>query len=153
MPDRQAALVQYLQADAGLAGILKGRVYDEELPDNIVSRMPIPCVLVMSSAGSRNIGSPDNDFSDASVAVRVYAWKTLNSARSLEAQVYDVLRHITREVVGDTLLHWCRPGGSPIGIRVQTITWPGGVVDQSTHWPYVQRSWQVLAADIPVPVS
>ena len=58
MPDRQAALVQYLQADAGLAGILKGRVYDEELPDNVVSRMPIPCVLVMSSAGARNIGAP-----------------------------------------------------------------------------------------------
>jgi hypothetical protein len=151
MPDRYSALVQVLQSNAGLAGILKGRVFDEELPDSIVSRMPVPCVVVMSSAGARNIGGPDNDFSDAGATVRIYAWRTLNSARALESQVYDVLRHITRKVVGDTLLHWCRPGGSAIAVRAQTVVWPGGVVDQSTHWPYVQRSWQVLAADIPVP--
>lgn len=152
MPDRYAAIVQFLQADPTLAPIIKNRVYDEEIPDNVVSRMPVPCVLIMSAGGSHNIGSPDNDFSDEVVAVRVYAWKTLGSCRDLERQVYDLLRGVTRLVVGDTLLHWCRPAGGAIPIRAQPIIWPGGVVDESTHWPYVQRSWQVLAADIPVPV-
>lgn len=152
MPDRLPALVQFLQADPGLTAVVKSRVYGEELPDNIISRMPLPVVLLMSAGGSHNIGSPTNDFSDERIDVRCYAWKTLESCRAIEHMVYDLLRNLTRVVVGDTLVHWCVAAGGPIPVRVQTITWPGGVVDQSTHWPYVQRSWQVLAADIPVPV-
>ena len=152
MPDRLAAIVQYLQDDTDVAAIVKSRVFDEELPDNIVSRMPVPSILVLTAGGAGNLGAPTNDFSDSRIDVRCYAWKTIESCRALELLVYDKLRSIQRLVVGDTLVHWCNAAGGPTPVRVQSITWPGGVVDQSTHWPYVQRSWQVLAADIPVPV-
>jgi hypothetical protein len=152
MPDRLSALVQFLQADTALYTKVNGRVYSEELPDNVVSRMPVPCILLLSAGGSHSIGAPDNDFSDSRIDVRCYAWKTIESCRALESEVYNLLRRLTRAVVGDTLLHWCRSAGGPIPIRSMPIVWPGGVVDESTHWPYVQRSWQVLAADIPVPV-
>jgi hypothetical protein len=147
-----AAIVQFLQGNGALDWIVANRVFDEELPDNVVSRMPVPCILVMSAGGSHNIGGATNDFSDERVDVRCYAWNTLESARALEYQVYDLLRNLTRVVVGDVLLHWCRSAGGAVPVRSMPITWPGGVIDESTHWPYVQRSWQVLAADIPVPV-
>ena len=152
MPDRISAILQFLQDDSDLGQIVKGRIYDEELPDNIISRMPLPVILLLTAGGGGNIGAPTNDFSDQRVDVRCYAWKTLESCRALERMVYDLLRNLTRVVVGDTLLHWCVSAGGPIPVRTQTISWPGGVVDQSTHWPYIQRSWQVLAADIPVAV-
>lgn len=148
-PDRISALVSFLKSDDDLRSITKGRIYDEELPDFITGKMPTAAIVVMSAGGGSNIGGPDNDFSDSRVDVRCYAW-ALESARSLEARTHNLLRHMPTNTQGQVLLHWARRAGGPITNRAQPLVWPTGEVDKTTHWPYVQRAWQVMAADIPV---
>lgn len=148
--DRLVAVVSFLKAQPRVEAIAGLRVYDEEIPDNIVGKMPKPVVVVSDSGGAHTYGGASQDFSDARVDVRCYAW-SLASARELELETFNALRRLQRVVIGDVLLHWARPAGGVMTMRAQAIVWPGGAVDQSTHWPFAQRSWQILAADIPVP--
>jgi hypothetical protein len=154
--DHVAALIDYLKADSAIQAAVGVNgtypVFDEEIPDQIIGLMPMPVIVVMMTPGSRNFGGPTNDFSDKMVDVRAYA-ADVPSARALEVKVYDCLRNMrTNRRVG-TLLHFARAAGSPQVMRSQQITWPGGVVDSTTHWPYVWRAWQVMSADIPVLTS
>lgn len=147
MPNRIAALVTLLKADSTVAGMVAGRVFDQEIPDSHVSRMPRSCLVVRSAGGSQAIGQGYADYSDERIDVRHYAW-TPSSAYELYLAVRDVLRSLHRVSVGDTVLHWCRPAGGPVSMREPATGWPGGAPDNTTHWPSVIASWQVLAADI-----
>lgn len=150
--DRVKALVQFLKNNPSVSAMVGARIYDDEIPDAAVARMPKATVVIKRSGGARSIGGPDNDFSDARVDVRCYAW-TKASAVDLELAVYDALRHLTRVVVGGTLLHWCRDAsGLQTGYEPTTPITPSTPVDRKNAWPFAWRSWQVMAADIPVPV-
>lgn len=151
--DRVAAIVQFLKTQTSVTDVVGQRIFDHEIPDAAVARMPRPTVVVMYGGGGRSIGGPQNDFSDGRIDVRCYAWKTKNSAAEIEELVYNVLRRVTRKVVGNALIHWCRDAsGVSVGREPTAPLLPGVPVDQSRSWPYAFRSWQVLAADIPVPV-
>lgn len=153
MPERANALTQFLKTQTAVTGIAGARIYDEEMPDSAVRAMPKATILVQSTGGGRTIGGPDNDFSDGRIDIKCYAW-TKSSAKDLERVVYNALRHLTRVVVGDTLVHWCRDsGGMNCYYEPQTPITPSTPVDKEKSWPVAHRAWQVLISDIPVPIG
>jgi hypothetical protein len=147
-------LVQAIQNEVALFAIFGKRVYDEELPDFAIARMPRPTVVLMRSGGAPTAGgSSYNDFSSTRVDVRVFAWKTIQSAADLELKVFDLLRNMPTQTIGDCLIYSLLAAGGPIAVRVMPFPRVQGYPDTeasdvSTRWPYVQRSWSILAADV-----
>jgi hypothetical protein len=143
-----------MSAAPTLSAIVGGRIYDEEIPDFAIARMPRPTLVLMRAGGSPVAGgSSYNDFSATRVDVRVFAWKTIQSAADLELKVFDVLRNLPTSTVGDCVIYSIVASGGPIAIRVMPFPRIQGypdteAADVSTRWPYVQRSWSILAADV-----
>lgn len=151
MPNRVVAIQQFLKDDDTVAGMTKGRIYTYELPDPLVAKMPVP-TLVINPAGSANtFGGGYQQISDERLDIRHYAY-TMDSAYDLYGVVFLLLKNMRRTLIGDTLVHWCRKAGGPVSLRAPNVSWPGMTPDPSLHWPAVNASWQVLAADVaPVP--
>lgn len=152
MPNRIAALVQVLKDDPTIAPKTGARVFPNELPDQVVNRMPLFALVIRPAGGGAAFGGGLQDFSDQRVDIHHYG-ATPKGAYELYTLTAQVLKHLPRRSVGDTLLHWARPAGGPNQMREPQAGWPGGVPDDSIHWPFVVASWQVLAADVPIGVA
>ena len=155
MPNRVVALTHFLKDNPTIGGMTRGRVYEYEMPDSQVSKMPVACLVLSPSGSAEAFGGGYQQFSDGRIDITHYAY-TVPSAYELYQAVYAVLKPMRRTLVGDTLLHWCRKAGGPVSIRSAEISWPGMAPDPSLHWPAVTASWQVLSADIapaPQPVG
>lgn len=139
-PDPVRALVAYLRAQPGIAGLAGSRVFTEELPQTENVRMPQAAVVV-SPAGGGLIGNAQL-YGDRRVAIVCYGTTTA-TARTLYNEVRAAMKNLRRELVSDTattrvLLHWARISAEGSSGR-----------DVATNWPVCTSSWQILAADVP----
>lgn len=152
MPDRINAIKQLLVADADVAAVVAGRVFAHELPDPIVSRMPMAVIVISAGGGPNTYSRGTQQISDQRLDIAHYH-RTPDGAYSLEDITFQLLNQMLRTTVGDTVIHWARRSAGPIDGRFPSIPWPGMAPDPSAHWPRVISSYQVLAADIPVEVA
>jgi hypothetical protein len=136
--DPIAAVRALLAADADVAALLAARVFGGELPGAEAKLMPRAAIVVRPAGGTQSIGGEWQDFGDTRIDVRCYG-ATPREAYALWRTVHPVLKHLKRQVVDETMLHWARPAGGPIAMR-----------DPDTEWPSVNCSWQVLASERPV---
>lgn len=146
MPDRVQALISYLGAQPAISRVA-GRIFADELPDHIVSMMPVIALVIRPAGGGSAYGGGYQQFSEERLDIHHYAG-TPQAARLLFEDTKQVLKQMPRNRQGDTLLHWAHPAGGPTSMREPGPGWPGGVPDNTIHWPFTVASWTVLAADI-----
>lgn len=146
MPDRVTALGLFLGSAGALARVA-GRIYADELPDHVIGQMPVLALVIRPAGGGAAFGGGYQQFSEQRLDIHHYGG-TRQSARALYEDTAQVLKQMPRNRQGDTLLHWARPAGGPTSMREPGPGWPGGVPDDSIHWPFTVASWTVLAADI-----
>lgn len=124
----------YLLADATVAGLVGTRVFGGELPDSEADDMPRACVVLNYAGGFADrwayveLGEPRVD-------VRCYG-TTPYVADQLYRAVHGALKHLTRTVLGGTMLHSASLESSVQGLR-----------DPDTEWPFAFSSWVVLASE------
>jgi hypothetical protein len=147
MPDRINAITQLLRDDPDIALVVSGRIFAHELPDPVVSRMPLAAIVVSAAGSANTFDGGLQQLSDERLDVMSYS-RTPEGAYQLYGLVHALLKPLTRTTVGDTVIHWARKAGGPIDGRTPPIAWPGMAPDPSSHWPRVVSTWQVLAADI-----
>lgn len=138
MIDIVEAIRMVLLADATILELTSGRVFDTELPVNEDPHMPRKCVLVRAAGGSNGLGRGTLQINDTRFNILSYG-ETRHLAATVDTAVYDVLKPLSPSVWASTYLHWCKSASGPIPQR-----------DPDLQWPYVVRSWEVLASDITV---
>jgi hypothetical protein len=131
MTDVLAAIRAVLLADPDVVALCDVRVYACELPKAGVESMPRACVVVtyaggMEKRGTDPIGKPRVD---------AYSYgATYRAAGQVDRAVYDALRAVQRQKVGEVLIHGVALSGGPIPMR-----------DTEAGWPVFVRSMSVSA--------
>ena len=135
LPDPLAAVVSFLNADAGVIAQVAGRVYGAELEDSETVNMPRKAVVVKPTPGAgfrvgyMEIGSNNYDI-----------WcfgASPHEAGQVRLAVYEALKFLNREEANNTLLHWAQEIGGVMSLR-----------DPDTDWPVQLQTFQVLAAEV-----
>ena len=141
IPDRISALVVYLREQTPLTELVGNRVYGTELPRPEISGKlgPRGNVIVREAGGAGQIGKGFQNYGDSRIDVLCYG-ATPAQARQVSRRVHPILDDLHRITREDCLIHWCRQITAPLSLR-----------DPDIDWPYSFSSWQVLAAEIPVP--
>lgn len=166
IPDRIAAIVQFLKNDTNVASMVtrqhggnagKPLIFEDDLPDILVAQMPTACIVVQDAPGGGSIQRRSYiEHSDSGVQIKHYGW-TFASARNLHTVTTNSLRQLGNRsqggpsgVVGNTLIHWANPTGSPVPMRDFPLpAHSGSPPDRQHYWPFYVQSWHVYAADIP----
>lgn len=133
-PNPLVALKAFLAADAGVAAQVTGRVYGAELPQSVTPQMPRKCIL-LRNAGGYVLNKGWMELGDPRIDAFCYGLTPFDASEVYMA-VHTALKQMTRNVQGNTMLHWARPSGGPISTR-----------QDDTEWPLVLSSWQVLVSE------
>lgn len=135
IPDPLPALRAFVAADAAVIVLAGTRVFAEELPKAEADLQPRSTVLIESAGGGSS-----RDFvrlSRTGIDVRTYGVTPFH-AMKLHLAVHEALKHLERVVQtpGPVLLHSVVVLGGPLALR-----------DPNASWPFVFRSYELLAAE------
>jgi hypothetical protein len=130
----EVGLKALLTARATLA---ESRVFVDEIPPGETASMSRKCIVIEPS-GPSVLGGAFQEYGDGRYDIRCYGETPYEAAR-LQAQVYQVMKHLQRETHAGVLIHWARRSGGPIPLR-----------DPDTDWPFRFESYQVLIAEVEV---
>lgn len=139
MSDIITAIVDLLRAAPGIAALVAGRVYGDELPESLMVEMPTQCVVVKPSGGAAFQGAGK-----------------LNA----EAQRFDLFCYGASPFEADQLRRACRPVVLGIerrqhnGVLIHWVQSAGGYLtgrDRDGAWPYAFASFQTLYSEEAAP--
>ena len=131
MIDVLAAVRTLLLRDDQVATLCGTRVFAAELPKAEATSMPRECVVIVYSGGFERMAT------DRRVRPRldIYSYGgTYHVAGQVDRAVYDALKAVRRETVGEALLHGVALAGGPVMLR-----------DSNAGWPVIVRSMSVSA--------
>jgi hypothetical protein len=131
MTDVLAALRTVLLADADVAALCEARVWAAEMPKAEATSMPRCCVVICYAGGFERRAT------DPIVRPRadVYSYgETFHRAGQVDRAVYSALKALSRERVGEALIHGVFLAGGPVPLR-----------DSDAGWPVMVRSMSVAA--------
>ena len=129
MTDVLAALRTVLLADPDVAALCSTRIFAAELPQAEAVNMPRKCVVIVFAGGFERMAT------DPIVRPRVDVFSygaTVFEAGQVDRAIYDALKALSRETVGEALIHSVALAGGPIMLR-----------DGDAGWPVMVRSMSV----------
>jgi hypothetical protein len=129
--DALAAMRTLLLADPAITDLCEIRVFAGELPQGEVKDMPRKCIVIVASGGMERTAT------DPLIRPRfdLYAYaETYYEAGRVDRAIYDTLKTLQRQRVGDALLHSVALSGGPMQVR-----------DPDNGWPIMWRSVSVTA--------
>lgn len=138
IPDRLAALIDYLTEHPDIDALVDGRVYGRTIPREDTNSMPRKCITLSLVAGSPGRFTLLK-VSSSRMDVRCYG-ETDTEAMAVHLAVFEVLKNLERLAHGDTLIHRASP---EIGM------FPHQDPD-IPEWPVVFSSWELLAAEVAI---
>jgi hypothetical protein len=133
-PDPLIALRTLLIADAEVAALAGTRVYVPELPSNQAASMPRNAVVLSESGGPGYTGMAR--IGQTRIDVRAYGADFVEAWR-VHASVHEVLKQLTRSLVGEAVIYTVTVQGGPLRLR-----------EAEVDWPLILRSYQVTAAEL-----
>lgn len=121
MTDVIAALRLFLSRDVGVTLLVNARVFATELPKEEMKDMPRKSIVLVYAGGvERNCFLPI-----AGCRIDVWSYgETYHEAGRVDRVVYDVLKALDRQTVGNVLLHGVALSGGPFSVREGRSGWP-----------------------------
>lgn len=144
IPDPLSAIRTALGLDAAVVALVPAnRIFVGELPATEASAMPRTAVVLSYAGGSPELGLAR--LTRPRIDVRCYGTLPLDAQR-LSWEVHASLKLMIRRVVAASssgersLIHGVTPAGGPVYLR-----------DPQGDWPFVFRSYDVVASEVLVP--
>ncbi len=118
------ALIDYLEADAGVAAQVSSRIFGVTLPETEVPNMPRKAIVLQEAGGP---SYADNLRRDTVRIDGICYGATELEAKEVRGALFDAMRALDRSVQAGTLLHSAVRSAGPVDLRFPTTEWPAQI--------------------------